>query len=60
MLLLFGVSYAVGTAQEGVVARLRASAPAVKRWGGYILIGVGTWFVVLALFAEFFAEIFPV
>lgn len=60
VLLLLGVSYAVGTAQECVVARLRANAPAVKRWGGYILIGVGAWFIILSVFADFFSRIFPV
>ena len=60
VLLLFGVSYAVGTAQEGVVARLRSATPAVKRWSGYILVGVGAWFIVLSVFADFFSGSFPV
>lgn len=60
VLLLFGVSYAIGMAQEGVVARLRSATPAVKRWGGYILVGVGAWFIILSLFADFFSGIFPV
>lgn len=60
VLLIFGTSYAIGTAQEGVVARLRSSTPAVKRWGGYILVAVGTWFLVLSVFAELFFGIFPV
>jgi hypothetical protein len=32
----------------------------VKRWGGRILIAVGVWFLVLALFADFFEGVFPV
>jgi hypothetical protein len=32
----------------------------VKRWGGVILIGVGLWFVMLSVFAVFFAGLFPV
>ncbi len=54
------MTYVVGTAQEGVVARLRSATPAVKRWGGYILVGVGAWFIVLSVFADFFSGIFPV
>lgn len=32
----------------------------MKRWGGRILLAVGAWFIALGIFAEFFAEIFPV
>lgn len=60
VLLIFGVSWAISTAQEGVVARLRTSTPAVKRWGGYILVAVGSWFIALGAFAGFFSGIFPV
>ncbi len=60
VLLIFALSYTMGTAQEGVAERLRAGAPTVKRWGGYILLTVGIWFVVLGAFATFFSEIFPV
>lgn len=59
-LLLFGLSYAVGAAQEGVVDWLKTSAPAVKHWGGYILVAVGAWFIALGIFAGFFSDIFPV
>lgn len=60
MLLIFALSYAVGTARESVVERLKAGAPTVKRWGGYILLTVGVWFVALGAFAVFFSDIFPV
>ena len=60
ILLIFTLSYAVGAAQEGMVDRLRAGASTVKRWGGYILIIVGVWFVALGAFAAFFSDIFPV
>jgi hypothetical protein len=42
------------------VQRIQAIAPAVKRWGGRILIGVGVWFIATAVFADFFADLFPV
>jgi hypothetical protein len=32
----------------------------VKRWGGWVLAGVGGWFIALAVFADFFADVFPV
>jgi len=32
----------------------------VKRWGGWILVVVGAWFLVLAIFAGFFESIFLV
>jgi cytochrome c biogenesis protein CcdA len=54
------LSFLVGRAQERALQRLRASATEVKRWGGWILIGIGTWFVILAIWADFFARIFPV
>lgn len=60
VVLIFGLALAVGTAQERFVARLRASTLAVKRSGGYILIAVGTWFLLLAIFSNFFKRaLFP-
>jgi hypothetical protein len=32
----------------------------VKRWGGRIFVAVGIWFLALAVFAHFFAHLFPV
>lgn len=40
--------------------RIGASAPTVKRWGGYVLVIVGLWFVALGVFADVFARVFPV
>lgn len=40
--------------------RSRARAEDVKRWGGWILIGVGAWLLALAAFPDFFAGRFPV
>jgi cytochrome c-type biogenesis protein len=60
VVLMFALSLSVATAQEGVVSAIRARVGQVKRWGGWILALVGAWFIVLALFAESFAGIFPV
>ncbi|HEY3211358.1 MAG TPA: hypothetical protein VGL18_16510 [Actinomycetota bacterium] len=60
MALSFGAAFTVGWAQEGTTERLRASAPSVKRWGGIVLVVVGVWFVLLGVFADAFARIFPV
>jgi hypothetical protein len=58
--LLFAASFLVVGAREKTLDRVRASAPAVKRWGGHVLIVVGAWFVVLGIWADAFAALFPV
>lgn len=60
VLLMFGLALAIATAQERIVATLQARVAEVKRWGGWILVLVGVWFLVLAIFANVFAQIFPV
>lgn len=60
LVLLFAVTFLVVGARETVLAHARANAPAVKRWGGYVLIVVGAWFAVLGIWAESFAGLFPV
>lgn len=57
---MFVLAALIGTAQQEVAARLRASTPAVRSWGGYILVVIGSWLIVTAIFAEFFAGRFPV
>ena len=57
---MFALATALATAQERTVASMKQGAPAAKRWGGRILIGVGAWFIALAAFARFFARVFPV
>ena len=39
---------------------VQATGQQVKRWGGVVLVLVGLWVLALALFAEEFAEVFPV
>lgn len=60
VVLLFGLALALAAAQERTVQAMRQGAPAVKRWGGRILVVVGIWLVALAVFAGFFADLFPV
>lgn len=60
VVLLFAAALTIAVAQEQVTDRLRAGAPTVKRWGGHVLIAVGAWLVVLAVFADSFATTFPV
>ncbi len=57
---MFVLALSLAAAQERTVAAMQAAAPAVKQWGGRILVLVGTWFLLLAIFAGFFARIFPV
>ena len=59
-ILLFSLSLLIALAQEHVVNTLRANTARVKRWSGYILLGVGLWLLALALWADFFAQLFPV
>lgn len=58
--LVFFSAFAVAGAQESTHQRIRAQAPTVKNWGGRVLIVLGVWFIALAVFADFFAELFPV
>ncbi len=58
--LMFTAAFTVSRAQDATVDRIQDAAPTIKRWGGAVLIAVGVWFVTLAVFADFFARIFPV
>lgn len=60
VLLLFGLAIAIGLAQDEFIAKLRAEAPQVKRWGGVILIIVGLWTITIGIWAAFFSQFFPV
>jgi len=58
VVLLFVAALGAAFAQESTVARFRTSGPAVKRWGGRILIGVGAWILLLAVFAGTARDVF--
>lgn len=59
LVMLFLVT-AIGLAQAHTISRMKRSTHLVKRWGGAVLILVGIWLMVLAVWAETFAQIFPV
>ncbi len=60
VVLMFALALMLAAAQERTAEALRAGAPAVKRWGGRILVLVGIWFVILGVFADEFAGVFSV
>jgi cytochrome c biogenesis protein CcdA len=57
---MFGLSLAIAFAQERVTEALRASVVTIKRWGGAILVLVGAWLIILAIWADTVAGLFPV
>lgn len=59
-LLIFTLALAIAFAQEKVVETLRSETVKVKRAGGWILIAVGTWLILLSIWAKTFTRIFPV
>lgn len=60
VLMFVGLSFVVGRSRERTLNRIQASSRQVKRWGGWILVGIGLWFVALAVAPDFFARLFPV
>jgi len=58
VILMFTLALIVGAAQDRTVKALKANAPTVKAWGGRIMLFVGVWFIALAIFADFFADVF--
>lgn len=58
--LVFAAALTISLVEQQTVDRIRAQAPSVKRWGGGILVAVGAWLILLAIFADFSAELFPV
>ena len=60
VLLMFGLSLVIATAQDQIVGALRANLTQVKRWGGIILILIGLWLTALGIWADAFARLFLV
>lgn len=58
--LMFTLALTLASAQERVVQGMVSRAPTVKRWGGRILLIVGAWFIVVAIFAGTFSPLFEV
>jgi hypothetical protein len=57
---MFTLALVLAAAQERTVEAMRAGAPAIKRWGGRILVLIGFWFIILGVFADLFADVFTV
>ncbi len=60
VLLMFALAFALAAAQERTAEALRAGTPAIKRWGGRILVLLGIWLVLLGVFADEFSRVFSV
>lgn len=60
VLLIFGLALLLAAAQQRAVEALKAGTQQVKHWGGVVLLAVGAWLIVLAIWADFFARVFPV
>lgn len=59
-ILMFALSLLIVFAQERLIEILKAETVIIKKWGGRILILVGIWLIILAIWTDTFAEIFPV
>lgn len=57
---MFSLALLIGAAQERLVDAMRAGTRQIKQWSGVVLLLVGAWLIALAIWAEFFARIFPV
>lgn len=57
---VFAAAFTVTRAEQKTLGSIEARAPQVKRWTAWVLIAVGAWFIVLAVFADFFSGLFPV
>ncbi len=50
--LLLAAAVTVSTLSLDTLGSIRMAGPVVKRWSGYVLLIVGTWFIVLATIAD--------
>ncbi|MDT8307023.1 MAG: hypothetical protein RRC07_13920 [Anaerolineae bacterium] len=57
---MLALAILIGTAQQEVVAVLKKGTSQIRRWSGAVLLAVGLWLIALAVWADFFARIFPV
>jgi cytochrome c biogenesis protein CcdA len=51
---------AIGFAQTSVVRSMKMNTQSVKRLGGAVLVVVGIWLIVLAIWANAFTSLFSV
>jgi len=59
-ILMFSLSLAIAFAQEQLIQTIRAQVVVIKKWSGGVLILVGLWLIVLGIWAQAFARVFPV
>jgi hypothetical protein len=48
LVMLVIASIVVSTVKAETLRPARMTGPAVKRWSGYVLVGVGAWFILLS------------
>jgi cytochrome c biogenesis protein CcdA len=58
VILMFVAALWAAFAQASTLNRFKTAGPAVKRWGGRILIVVGAWFLFLAIFVDAAKQLF--
>ncbi len=56
--LMFSLALLIATAQERTVRAIRARATRVKRWTGWILLGVGAFVLASATVPDVFRRVF--
>jgi len=57
---MFSLALLIGAAQERLVDAMKAGTRQIKQWSGVVMFLVGAWLIVLAIWAELFARVFPV
>lgn len=57
---MFSIALLVTVTRERTIRSLRLATAKAREFGGILLIGVGIWFIALAVWADFFADLFPV
>jgi hypothetical protein len=57
---MFTLALVIATAREGTVRAFVSRATTVKRWGGRVMLIVGGWFIIVAIFARLSARFFSV
>lgn len=57
VVLMFTLALIIATAQERTVKAIRARVTRVKRWTGWILLGVGAFVLASAALPELFRQV---
>lgn len=60
VILILTAAVGVSVSQKATMERMGAATPTIKRWGGWVLITLGTWFILLSAFSSTFEGLFPV